>query len=122
MSLLITDGIKEVIIKEAFAGEKNGRTVLTMSLEFNENEIIKDAIGFYLDEPVLTFGGIRSTQYIKDSKADELIKKILDVICVDSWEDLVGQYIRVDIEFCEIKSIGHFYYNNWLNFKEFWNN
>ena len=47
------------------------------------------------------------------------IKRILEVVGVDKWEDLVGKHVRVDgEEFGEIRGIGHIIEDKWFYPKE----
>lgn len=54
-------------------------------------------------------------------KSMEVISKILEVVGVESWEDLNGAYIRVKENGwgSTIDEIGNFMEDKWLNFREF---
>lgn len=56
------------------------------------------------------------------SKSIEFISKILDVVGVETWEDLPGKYIRVNIEGgwgMRIYEFGNIIEEKWINFEEF---
>jgi len=54
-------------------------------------------------------------------KGLEAISKILDVVGVDSWENLPGKYIRIKDEGWgkSINEIGNLMKDKWFNLKEF---
>lgn len=56
-----------------------------------------------------------------DARNSEAICKILDVVGVDSWEKLKGEYIRVEVNGwgSEIYTIGNLMKDEWFNLKEF---
>lgn len=54
------------------------------------------------------------------SKSIELIRKILEIVSVEKWEDLEGKFIRVKAEHCKVHAIGNITKNEWLDFKRFW--
>lgn len=73
-----------------------------------------------------TIGNYR-LNYIKDGKMhyeaknSEAICRILKVVGVDSWEQLKGQYIRVEVNGWGkgIHTIGNLMKDEWFNLKEF---
>lgn len=59
------------------------------------------------------------------SKSIEFISKILDVVGVETWEDLPGKYIRVNIEGgwgMRIYEFGNIIEEKWISFDEFFEN
>lgn len=56
-----------------------------------------------------------------EAKNSEAICRILKVVGVDSWEELKGQYIRVEENGCGsgIHTIGNPMKDEWFNLKEF---
>ena len=60
------------------------------------------------------FGG-----YSLGGNSYKIIKRILEVVGVNSWEDLKGQVVRVKAEHNKVHSIGNFLEDDWLNPKEF---
>lgn len=56
-----------------------------------------------------------------DAKTSEAICRILKVVGVDSWEQLKGQYIRVEYDGLDagIHTIGNLMKDEWVNLKEF---
>lgn len=49
----------------------------------------------------------------------EVISKILDVVGVNSWEDLPGKYIRFENDCWLVTKIGNIMEDKWIDFKEF---
>lgn len=59
------------------------------------------------------------------SKSIEFISKILDVVGVETWEDLPGKYIRVNIEGgwgIRIYEFGNIIEEKWISFEDFFKN
>lgn len=50
-----------------------------------------------------------------------LIRKILNTVGVDKWEDLKGEHIRAQCSHTKVHAIGHFIDDKWLNFEDFIN-
>lgn len=48
----------------------------------------------------------------------ELLMNILETVGVDNWEDLKGQYIRVEADNTHIERIGHIIKDKWFSPKE----
>jgi hypothetical protein len=46
------------------------------------------------------------------------IMRILEVVGVDSWEKLPGQYIRVDSDWSSVYRIGNILQDNWFDVEE----
>lgn len=76
-------------------------------------------------------GGYALDYYDKDinkrlfsTKSLEVISKILDVVGVDKWEDLKGNYIRIKDNGwgSTIDEIGNLMENKWFNIREFFSN
>lgn len=70
--------------------------------------------GYALDEFI-------DTKRIITKKGAELIPRILDVVGVETWEQLAGQYIRVEDNGIgeSISKIGNLIEDNWLDFDRF---
>lgn len=70
--------------------------------------------GYALDEPI-------DGKRVIARKGAELIPKILDVVGVETWEQLKGQYIRVEDNGIgtKVSKIGHLMDNKWLDFESF---
>ncbi|MCH5430804.1 hypothetical protein [Lactococcus lactis] len=70
--------------------------------------------GYALDEPI-------AGKRVIAKKGAELIPKILDVVGVETWEQLKGQYIRVEDNGLgtKVSKIGHLMDNKWLDFESF---
>lgn len=71
-------------------------------------------VGYALDEFI-------DTKRIITKKGAELIPRILDVVGVETWEQLAGQYIRVEDNGIgeSISKIGNLIEDNWLDFDRF---
>ena len=70
--------------------------------------------GYVLDEFI-------DKKRIITKKGAELIPRILDVVGVETWEQLAGQYIRVEDNGIgeSISKIGNLIEDNWLDFDRF---
>lgn len=73
-------------------------------------------------------GGYRLDRYNPDKKIREfnpkglaVISKILEVVGVDTWESLPGQYIRIEDEGIgsTVNCIGNIIEDKWINIKDF---
>lgn len=76
-------------------------------------------------------GGYALDNYDKETntrvfraKSMESISKILDVVGVDRWEQLPGQYIRIKDNGwgCTVDEIGNLMEDKWFNLREFFSN
>lgn len=50
----------------------------------------------------------------------DLIKEILEIVGVYSWEDLPGKHIRVQAYSHKVIAIGHFLHDKWFNIEDFY--
>lgn len=50
------------------------------------------------------------------------IMELLNTLDINTWEELKGQYIRIELENNRIVRIGHLLENKWFSFKEFFEN
>ena len=71
------------------------------------------------------FGGYALDEWSKKAETRvgsglgiEMIRKILEVVGVDNWEDLPGKYIRVEHDNMGVYQIGHITKNKWFSPKE----
>lgn len=74
------------------------------------------------------FGGYTLDDYDKSTKSRiassagfEAIRKIMETLEVNRWEDIAGNYIRCELEYgCggRITKIGHVLKNKWFSFDE----
>lgn len=105
------------------------------------NAIIKNTkLGF--DYPVFSFdltldiqdgtgvilGGYALDNYVKSKKkriiqqrGAEAIQRILEVVGVDSWEQLKGRYVRIETKGlgCPVSKIGNIMKEEWVDFSTF---
>ena len=70
------------------------------------------------------FGGYCLDNYDKEKKIRvgtafgcQVIMRILKVVGVEKWEDLVNKYVRIKSNQSEILEIGNIIENKWLNLK-----
>lgn len=56
------------------------------------------------------------------SKSIISIRRILEVVGVEKWEDLKGKLVRIrkDDEWGQIKAIGHIIDDRWFDIEQFW--
>lgn len=76
----------------------------------------------------VTVGGYAMDRYdkLKDSRVGtaygmNLVIRILDVVGVDTWEELKGKYIRVEVPFNSgpVTKIGNLMEDKWVDFSAF---
>ena len=68
--------------------------------------------GYCLDEPHKVngeFKGRRGTAY-----GMEFIRRVLETVGVEKWEDLKGKHVRADCEWVRVHGIGHITENKWF--------
>lgn len=106
--------------------EKNGKIHSTM-LGIEDHGIMTFFVNIDFDGSGQGFGG-----YALDgqagkkghSKSIQCIRKILETVGVEKWEDLEGKYVRIrkEAEYGghPIKAIGHIVEDKWFDIKEFW--
>ena len=99
--------IFNAVIKSTMLGiEDHG--FLTFFLHMEWDNVGQGFGGYALDSR-----GSQSTQHLSIS----CIKKILETVGVDRWENLPGKYVRIEIKSLndKIDSIGHITENKWCN-------
>lgn len=78
-----------------------------------------------IGEYALDMYDVKAKRRKTSSKSMELIMKIMDVVGAETWEDLPGKYIRVNIESgwgMRIYEIGNIIEEKWINFEDFFKN
>ena len=101
--------IKNAIITDTFLGiDDFGIFTLYFHLDYGEGKFQK--VGEFV---------LRNCNGTTHEKSIDLIKKILDIVGVDSWEKLKNGPIRVDTDFKEVYGIGNFLTDDWLYFADF---
>ncbi len=107
--------IQNAIIKNTFLGFDYPLFTFELSLD------IQDGTG-------CCFGGMALDEYDKWEKkrivtqrGGEAIQRILEVVGVDSWEELKGKYVRVETKGLTqpIKKIGNIMKDEWVDFSTF---
>lgn len=73
--------------------------------------------GWTLDDPVEKDG--RFLRRVGTAEGMSLIMAILEVVGVEKWEDLKGQYIRVRQDWNKVHAIGNITKDKWLVFEQF---
>lgn len=92
--------IKNAIIKSTFLGiEDHGMTTAILGLAYGKGS----EQSFGMHSLVYKHYGIA------------YIRRILDVVGVDSWEQLKGQKIRAVAEHAQVQAIGNWLDDNWFN-------
>jgi len=108
---------------------KNAKITSTM-LGREDHGIMTFMIFIEDDVGSVGVGGYALDQYDRDSKTRvfsakgiEVVSKILEVVGVNTWEQLPGKYIRYKFEGwgSTVKEIGNLIENKWLSFPEFFN-
>jgi len=65
------------------------------------------------------FGGYRLDGDATTNYGVEFVKEILDAVGVNSWEDLVGKYVRMRGTNARVEAIGHITDDDWFVLAEF---
>ena len=73
---------------------------------------------FYL---ILDYGnsGQGAGGYVLSGKSFEIIRKILEIVKVDEWEELPGKHIKVKATHDRVCAIQNILGGEWLDFKEY---
>lgn len=110
---------------------KNARIISTM-LGREDHGIMTWMIAIKFDGGSWGVGGYALDGYDKESntrvfgaESMESISKLLEVVGVDKWEDLPGQYIRFEdngLGSTTITKIGNIIDDKWFDLKEFFEN
>ena len=101
--------IRNAIITDTFLGEI-GLEIFTFYLYVDYGKGKSQKVGGYV---------LRNFDQKTHKKSIDLIKKILDIAEVDSWEELKNRPIRVDADFEKVYGIGNLLTDNWLYFADF---
>lgn len=108
--------LKNARIQSTMLGrEDHGILMFMLHIEFDS--CISCGVGGYaLDEY-----DYKTKTRVFSAKSIEVIAKILEVVGVDSWEELPGKYIRFEDNGwgSRITKIGNIMDDKWLDFKEF---
>lgn len=108
--------IKNARISSTMLGrEDHGILTFMLYIEFDSG--ISCGVGGY----VLDEYDPKSETRIFKAKSMEVISKILEVVGVNSWEDLPGKYIRFEDNGwgSYVTKIGNIMEDKWINFPEF---
>lgn len=108
--------------------EINNAKITGTMLGFEDHGIMTFFIYLEWDGAGIGFGGYALDQYDKalDRRVGvgyslDLLKEIMEVVGVEKWEDLKGQYVRVESEGWGGKAlaIGNLLKDKWVNPEEF---
>ena len=107
--------IQNAIIKNTFLGFDYPIFTFELSLDIQDGTGCCFG-GYALDE----FDKARDKRIVQQ-KGAEAIQRILEVVGVESWEQLKGKYVRVETKGLSspIKKIGNIMKDEWLDFSTF---
>ena len=111
--------IKNAIIKSTFLGfEDHGFFTFILDLDYGGSG---QGVGLFCLDHKEWDRNEGQKDDAQLAKSFRLIEKILNVIGVDSWEELPGKHIKVKAEHTKVHEISHILKENWLNFEKFLN-
>lgn len=100
--------------------EKNALIESTM-LGYEDHGILTFSLHLKYDGSGQGFGGYALDQWseahkerISSRACGTVIKRILETVGVEKWEDLKGEHIRVRAEFNKVHAIGNFLKDKWF--------
>lgn len=106
---------------------KNAR-IIDVSLGLEDHDIFTFYITIEGDSIGCCIGGFALDHYDLNTKKRvcgaiglQCIREIMEVVGVNKWEDLKGQYIRYEYNGlgATVDTIGHIINNKWINIREF---
>lgn len=101
---------KNAQIKSTMLGiEDHG--IMTFSLHLDYGRSGQSAGGFALDEY-----SKEQEKRIGSPRGFELIRSILEIVGVETWEDLPGKHIRARADHGKVYAIGNVLKDEWLDF------
>ena len=107
--------IKNAVIDNIMLGvEDHGILTFYLSLDYGSGN--QDFGGYELD----TYNKIKKKR-VGHRACSDFILKILEVVGVKKWEELRGQYIRVDAEYNKIHGIGNILKDKWFYPEDYFN-
>jgi hypothetical protein len=101
--------IKNAIIENTFLGIEY-HDIFTFYLDLDYGEETQRAGGYVL-----------GNKYDFNRAGIEMIREILEIVNVNSWEKLKGRPIRVKASDERVYAIGNLLKDKWLNFNDFFN-
>ena len=109
--------IKNAKIQSTMLGRED-HGIMTFMIYINANGFSCGIGGYSLDE----FDSTIKTRVFR-VESMEVISKILEVVGVDKWEDLPGQYIRFEDNGwgSTVTKIGNIIDNKWFDIKSYFN-
>lgn len=108
--------IKNAKITSTMLGREDHGILTFMVYITFDSGVVCGVGGYHLDEY-----NAKTKTRVFSVKSMEIISKILEVVGVDAWEDLLGQYIRVEDDGWGsfITKIGNLIDDKWIDFSEF---
>ena len=91
--------------------------IFTFFLNLDYDGSGQGAGGYCLDKPLKKDN--KFICRIGTQKGMQLIIEILKIVGVEKWEDLPGKYIKADADMGQVYRIGNLLKDEWLNFKDF---
>lgn len=110
--MVISMKIVNALIRKTYLGRTHGNLTFLITLDYG---VAQQAFGGYGLGCIDNDG---TDNYISFKILDE----ILSVVGVNSWEELVGQYVRVkkDPKMSTIREIGNIMKDKWFNIDKFY--
>jgi hypothetical protein len=104
--------IKNARIKSTQLGIEDGS--FTFWLNFDYGSSVQVFGGYALDE-----WNQEKEERVGYRFSIDLLRAILKIVDVEKWEDLPGNFIRVEQDHCGINRIGHILKDKWFNPEDF---
>jgi hypothetical protein len=99
--------VTNAVIKQTFIGIEQGVLGVYLGVHVGGDQLVR----------------IVNLQVESDGKpsarAGDLIRNILEIVGVDTWELLSERAVRIKVEEGNVVAVGNLLTDNWLNFKEF---
>lgn len=107
--------IKNAKIQSTMLGRED-HGIMTFMIYIDAGNLFCGVGGYYLDE----FDSTTKTRVFR-AESMEVISKILEVVGVDKWEDLPGQYIRFEDNGCGsiVTKIGNIIDDKWFDIESY---
>lgn len=106
--------------------ETKNAKIASTTLGYEDHGVFTFYLGLDYGGSGQSAGGYALDEYdrIKETRkgyphAIDLLSGILNIVGVDSWEEIKGQHIRVRASYGKVYAIGNFLKDEWLDFQEF---
>ena len=103
---------RNAVIESTTLGPAAGNGIFSLYLTLNYGGSGQGFGGYALDK----HNGQHSERSARYGTAYgmEFIRRVLETVGVEKWEDLKGKYVRVDMEFSKVHGIGHVIEEKWF--------